>query len=1050
MEVLLRFDTLTNDPATIDPTTHSASLKTLTLTETIAAPIVVNSTALITNLNAQFLSSAQLNDIGGPSNNVVWSSQQIYDFVVDFMNQIDWQQSVLGMTVTIPPPTPTDKDRYIVPAGATGAWAGRTNQIAQYNAAIPAWAYTAPNKGFAAYVEDQDKIYIYNGVSWNVLPGVGNHGSLGGLLGDVDPAASGHWHLSFNQLASVKKAIVSVGATKIDHSLLENLNGGIIGQYYHLSNAQHTGLVTGIDAGVLHNHNGAYYTKSEIDTQMGGKSDTGHSHNFKNLLDTPISYTGNDGKVLVVDESLYGGTGGIAFTSSTDEKVLADYSDGSPGRLVDKIDGVTLVVLPDGFHQMSVAAGVFALDGHTHTIYYTKTELNTSGGGGHVHWDNVDAKPFLYPPTTHDHNNLYYTESEIDTALSGKSDTGHLHSFISLTDTTPLNYIGQAGKSVIVNVGETGLEFGDATVISDFIDLGDVPTSYTGHGGDAVFVKAGEDGLEFASISGTDELVKLYSGDTSDFLATKLDNDTIKANFVSNKIYANIAMNGLTNVQAEFPNEDDILVYVGDPHNRWENMNFREVINAGYQKVVYVDPSNPSVYENGSLTAPWKDLSGAINHSSSGDIISLAPGIYIGDFVIPSNVSLQGEGLHRTFIVGNLTFSGGAGVFRDITHSGGTITSNATLSVYAVYSTGNVVLAAGDLTSNDFTIISDAGIPLTINSMNSIISFMNCSIEAPDDEKAIHMASPTGGMLNLSSVNVKGSTGLSALVDIISGTFFFTSGTAINLGGGNSISLANTYPNTKNALVDVIYYGSIDNTASANTIVDNLQPLLGHGSHTYGGAGLTQRQMASMFDNDSTVTGTTIKDALDNLKSASDGNASDIVDINTDLGTKYDKDDTSSFTDGNVVVFDALGDLQDGGDLASNISTLESEIFSVYVKNDSEPISIGDVVAINGSSEVTKARASISSDPFRVLGFATAIDGNNVTVRKFGKGGVTALEGGGSFSGSNNNIYLSATSFGKMTETAPTASGQIVVKLGFTLSTTEMEIRLADYAIIGS
>ena len=30
-------------------------------------------------------------------------------------------------------------------------------------------------------------------------------------------------------------------------------------------------------------------------------------------------------------------------------------------------------------------------------------------------------------PTAHDHNTLYYTEAEIDTALSGKSDTTHHH-----------------------------------------------------------------------------------------------------------------------------------------------------------------------------------------------------------------------------------------------------------------------------------------------------------------------------------------------------------------------------------------------------------------------------------------------------------------------------------------------------------------------------------------------------------------------------------------------------------------------------------------------
>ena len=35
--------------------------------------------------------------------------------------------------------------------------------------------------------------------------------------------------------------------------------------------------------------------------------------------------------------------------------------------------------------------------------YYTKSQLNTSGGGGKVHWNNVASKPSTFPPSSHTH-----------------------------------------------------------------------------------------------------------------------------------------------------------------------------------------------------------------------------------------------------------------------------------------------------------------------------------------------------------------------------------------------------------------------------------------------------------------------------------------------------------------------------------------------------------------------------------------------------------------------------------------------------------------------
>lgn len=47
------------------------------------------------------------------------------------------------------------------------------------------------------------------------------------------------------------------------------------------------------------------------------------------------------------------------------------------------------------------------------TNYYTKLEMQTSGSA-QLHWDNITNKPSVYAPNIHDHNDEYYTKTEIN------------------------------------------------------------------------------------------------------------------------------------------------------------------------------------------------------------------------------------------------------------------------------------------------------------------------------------------------------------------------------------------------------------------------------------------------------------------------------------------------------------------------------------------------------------------------------------------------------------------------------------------------------------
>ena len=79
------------------------------------------------------------------------------------------QLSVLDRDLTAPPSNLADGDRYIVGADATGDWAGWNLNVALWTDG--AWLRLPPRPGWRAWVEDEARLFVWDGTDWSpVIP----------------------------------------------------------------------------------------------------------------------------------------------------------------------------------------------------------------------------------------------------------------------------------------------------------------------------------------------------------------------------------------------------------------------------------------------------------------------------------------------------------------------------------------------------------------------------------------------------------------------------------------------------------------------------------------------------------------------------------------------------------------------------------------------------------------------------------------------------------------------------------------------------------------
>lgn len=92
-----------------------------------------------------------------------WTNQMNENFLtIGALLQI----GVKDRDLTSPPVTPADGDCYIPAASATGAWVGKSGQLAVYRVLTASWQFYVPKDGYLTVILDESKLVARIGGVW--------------------------------------------------------------------------------------------------------------------------------------------------------------------------------------------------------------------------------------------------------------------------------------------------------------------------------------------------------------------------------------------------------------------------------------------------------------------------------------------------------------------------------------------------------------------------------------------------------------------------------------------------------------------------------------------------------------------------------------------------------------------------------------------------------------------------------------------------------------------------------------------------------------------
>lgn len=303
--------------------------------------------------------------------------------------------SVSTRNVTSPPATATEGDRVLVGAGATGAFSGKSGQIAAFLA--NGWSFLVPQTGWRVYVASDSLMLIYDGSHW-IDAGLVLRNLQGLSLLGVGTTATGANPLSakLNAALFTASSVAEGGSGDLRVTLNKSASANTVSQLYqsNYSGRAETGLAGDDRFRVKVSADGATWRDAiTVDPATGkpsfpsGVAD-GVPFSFRNLLRNPT---------FVINQRSVAGTVTLAAGAFGHDGVKAGA------------DGATYTfALSGGDVQITVTAGSLILPIEAAMIeggVYTLSQAGTAQarvwqGTGSTGSGAYAATPFTTPGLT--------------------------------------------------------------------------------------------------------------------------------------------------------------------------------------------------------------------------------------------------------------------------------------------------------------------------------------------------------------------------------------------------------------------------------------------------------------------------------------------------------------------------------------------------------------------------------------------------------------------------------------------------------------------------
>ena len=163
-------------------------------------------------------------------------------------------------------------------------------------------------------------------------------------------------------------------------------------------------------------------TQSAITSALSGKANN-HSHPY--LPTAGGTMSGNITFASVDDKAK---AAGLSWGGSTDgASIYYETRAADEGHLV-------LNMIDDSNVTVDIAAGGTVKSYFDYGGTFHGSVAGNASSASSVPWSGITGKPSTYTPSSHTHDDRYYTESEINSKLSGKANTSHTHTKSQITD----------------------------------------------------------------------------------------------------------------------------------------------------------------------------------------------------------------------------------------------------------------------------------------------------------------------------------------------------------------------------------------------------------------------------------------------------------------------------------------------------------------------------------------------------------------------------------------------------------------------------------------